>query len=104
MRVLKILFPITVTTIVAIIVPDAVSLVGMLMLAAVFMLQNTLRGSAIMWRVVLSIAAGFTFYFASQVVFAFGLNGYIPVWLAATAPTLIIILVSTSLLIQSDEV
>ncbi len=31
MRVLKILFPITVTTIVAIIVPDAVSLVGMLM-------------------------------------------------------------------------
>ena len=79
-------------------------LVGMLMLAAVFMLQNTLRGSAIMWRVVLSVAAGFTFYFASQVVFAFGMNGYIPVWLAATAPTLIIILVSTSLLIQSDEV
>ena len=31
MRVLKIIFPIAVTTIVAIIVPDAVSLVGMLM-------------------------------------------------------------------------
>lgn len=79
-------------------------LVGMLMLAAVFMLQNTLRGSAIMWRVVISIAVGFTFYFASQVVFAFGLNGYIPIWLAAFAPTIIIILVSTSLLIQADEV
>lgn len=78
-------------------------LVGMLMLAAVFMLQNTLRGSAVMWRVVLSIAAGFGFYFASQVVFAFGLNGYIPTWLAAFAPTIIIILISTSLLIQSDE-
>lgn len=79
-------------------------LVGMLMLAAVFMLQNTLRSSAIMWRVVISIAVGFTFYFASQVVFAFGLNGYIPTWLAAFAPTIIVILVSTSLLIQSDEV
>lgn len=79
-------------------------LIGMLMLAAVFMLQNTLRGSALMWRVVTSIAAGFTFYFASQVVFAFGLNGYIPIWLAAFAPTIIVILVSTSLLLQIDEV
>lgn len=79
-------------------------LIGMLMLAAVFMLQNTLRGSAIMLRVVISIVAGFTFYFASQVVFAFGLNGYIPIWLAVSAPTMIIILISTSLLIQSDEV
>lgn len=78
-------------------------LVGMLMLAAVFMLQNTLRGSMIMLRVIISIVVGFTFYFSSQVVFAFGLNGYIPVWLAAFAPTIIIILVSTSLLIQSDE-
>ena len=79
-------------------------LVGMLMLAAVFMLQNTLRGSAIMWRVVISIVTGFTFYFASQVVYAFGLNGYIPVWLAVAAPTMIIWLISASLLIQSDEV
>ncbi len=78
-------------------------LVGMLMLAAVFMLQNTLRGSAILWRVIISIVVGFSFYFASQVVFAFGLNGYIPIWLAAFAPTIIIILVSTSMLIQSDE-
>lgn len=79
-------------------------LVGMLMLAAVFMLQNTLRGSMLLWRVIISIVVGFTFYFTSQVVFAFGLNGYIPVWLAAFAPTFIVILVSTSLLIQSDEV
>jgi hypothetical protein len=42
-------------------------LIGMLLLAAVFMLQNTLRGSAIMWRVVISIVTGFTFYFSSQV-------------------------------------
>lgn len=79
-------------------------LVGMLMLAAVFMLQNTLRGSAIMWRVVISIVTGFSFYFLSQVVYAFGVNGYIPVWLSVTAPTMIIWLISTSLLIQSDEV
>jgi len=79
-------------------------LVGMLMLAAVFMLQNTLRGSAVMLRVVISIVTGFTFYFLSQVVYAFGVNGYIPVWLSVAAPTLIIWLISTSLLIQSDEV
>ena len=79
-------------------------LVGMLMLAAVFMLQNTLRGSAIMWRVVISIATGFSFYFLSQVVYAFGLNGYIPIWLASFAPTVIILLISSSLLVHADEV
>ncbi|MBP5353258.1 MAG: LptF/LptG family permease [Alphaproteobacteria bacterium] len=79
-------------------------LVGMLMLAAVFMLQNTLRGSAVMVRVIISIVTGFTFYFASQLVFAFGLNGYIPVWLAVSAPAMIILLISSSLLIRADEV
>ncbi|MBP5215742.1 MAG: LptF/LptG family permease [Alphaproteobacteria bacterium] len=79
-------------------------LVGMLMLSAVFMLQNTLRGSAIMVRVVISIVTGFSFYFCSQVVSALGINGYIPIWLAVSAPTLIIILVSVPLLLQSDEV
>lgn len=79
-------------------------LVGMLMLAAVFMLQNTLRGSAILWRVVISIVTGFSFYFLSQVVYAFGLNGYIPIWLAAFAPTIIVLLISTSLLVHSEEV
>ncbi len=79
-------------------------LIGMLMMAAVFMLQNTLRGSAIMWRVVISIAVGFSIYFLSQVVYAFGVNGYIPVWLSVSAPTIIIILVASSLLVRTDEV
>jgi lipopolysaccharide export system permease protein len=79
-------------------------LIGMLMMAAVFMLQNTLRGSAIMWRVVISIGVGFSIYFLSQVVYAFGVNGYIPVWLAVSAPTIIIILVASSLLVRTDEV
>ena len=79
-------------------------LIGMLMMAAVFMLQNTLRGSAIMWRVVISIGVGFSIYFLSQVVYAFGVNGYIPVWLAVSAPTIIIILAASSLLVRTDEV
>ena len=79
-------------------------LIGMLLLAAVFMLQNTLRGSSVMLRVICSIAIGFTFYFSSQVVYAFGLNGYIPVWLSVITPTLVLILVSCSLLLQIDEV
>ncbi len=79
-------------------------LVGMLMLAAIFMLQNTQRGSGIMIRVIMSIVAGFLFYFSSQMVYAFGVNGYIPVWLAVSAPTLIILLIGSSLLIKADEV
>lgn len=79
-------------------------LIGMLMVAAIFMLQNTMRGSAVLLKVVMGIVTGFVVYFSSQVVYAFGVNGYIPVWLAVSAPTLIIILVSSSLLIMSDEV
>lgn len=79
-------------------------LVGMTMLAAVFMLQNTLRGSAVLVRVIISIVTGFVFYFSSQLVFAFGLNGYIPIWLAVSAPAMIILLISTSLLIRMEEV
>lgn len=79
-------------------------LVGMMMIAAIFMLQNTQRGSGILMRVVLSIAVGFIVYFSSQVVYAFGVNGYIPIWLAVSAPTLIILLTSTSMLVSADEV
>lgn len=79
-------------------------LVGMLLIAAVFMLQNTLRGSAIIWRVVISIATGFSIYFLSQVVYAFGVNGYIPILLSVSAPAIIILLMTTSLLIRADEV
>ena len=79
-------------------------LVGMLMIAAIFMLQNTQRGSGILMRVVLSIVVGFVVYFSSQVVYAFGVNGYIPVWLAVSAPTLIILLTGTSMLVSADEV
>lgn len=79
-------------------------LVGMLMIAAVFMLQNTLRGSSLMLRVVTSIAVGFSIYFASQIVYAFGINGYIPIWLSVLAPTAIIWLISSSLLVRLDEV
>lgn len=79
-------------------------LVGMMMIAAIFMLQNTQRGSGILMRVVLSISVGFIVYFSSQVVYAFGVNGYIPIWLAVSAPTLIILLTSTSMLVSADEV
>lgn len=79
-------------------------LIGMLMMAAVFMLQNTLRGSAVMWRVVFSIITGFSFYFLSQVIYAFGLNGYIPIWFAVLAPTMIVIFISSPLLVRADEV
>ncbi|MBR1399720.1 MAG: LptF/LptG family permease [Alphaproteobacteria bacterium] len=79
-------------------------LVGMMMIGAIFMLQNTLRGSKLLLRVVSGIVIGFMVYFSSQVVYTFGVNGYIPVWLAAFTPTAIILLTTTSLLISADEV
>jgi lipopolysaccharide export system permease protein len=79
-------------------------LVGMMMVAAIFMLQNTMRGSHLLFRVVLGVVVGFLVYFSSQVVYAFGVNGYIPVWLAVSAPTLIILLTSSSMLVSADEV
>lgn len=79
-------------------------LVGMMLIAAIFMLQNTMRGSHLLIKVVLGVAIGFLVYFSSQVVYAFGVNGYIPVWLAVSAPTLIILLISSSMLVSSDEV
>ena len=79
-------------------------LVGMMMVAAIFMLQNTMRGSHLLIKVVLGVAIGFLVYFSSQVVYAFGVNGYIPVWLAVSAPTLIILLTSSSMLVSADEV
>lgn len=79
-------------------------LIGMMMIAAIFMLQNTMRGSHLLVKVVLGVAIGFLVYFSSQVVYAFGVNGYIPVWLAVSAPTLIILLTSSSMLVSADEV
>lgn len=79
-------------------------LVGMMMVAAIFMLQNTMRGAHLLLKVVLGVAIGFLVYFSSQVVYAFGVNGYIPVWLAVSAPTLIILLTSSSMLVSADEV
>ena len=79
-------------------------LVGMMMVAAIFMLQNTMRGSHLLLKVVLGVVIGFLVYFSSQVVYAFGVNGYIPVWLAVSAPTLIILLTSSSMLVSADEV
>lgn len=79
-------------------------LVGMMMIAAIFMLQNSMRGSHLLVKVVLGVAIGFLVYFSSQVVYAFGVNGYIPIWLAVSAPTLIIILTSSSMLVSADEV
>lgn len=79
-------------------------LVGMLMISAIFMLQNSLRGSKLLIRVVGAIVIGFLVYFSSQVVYTFGINGYIPIWLASFAPTLIILLTSVSMLVTADEV
>ena len=79
-------------------------LVGMMMVAAIFMLQNTMRGSHLLLKVIFGVSIGFLVYFSSQVVYAFGVNGYIPVWLAVSAPTLIILLTSTSMLVSADEV
>ena len=55
-----------------------------------------------MFMIVGGISTGFIVYFLSQVIYAFGINSYIPMILAVWAPTLIITMISASLLLHIE--
>ena len=56
-----------------------------------------------MFLIVGGIATGFIVYFMSQVIFAFGINGYIPSFFAAWTPALIAMLISVSILLHLED-
>ena len=78
-------------------------LCAMVLVAAVFALRPNNRRGGIMFLIVGGIATGFTVYFLSQLVYAFGINGDIPIWMAVSAPAIITALISISVLLHLED-
>lgn len=78
-------------------------LCAMVLVAAVFALRPNSRRGGVMFLIVGGIATGFIVYFLSQVIYAFGLNGFIPAILAVWTPTLIASLFSVSILLHLED-
>ncbi len=77
-------------------------LCSMVFIAAIFALKTSVRKGGTMIMIVGGIITGFMVYFISQVIYAFGMNGYIPPILSACSPSLIIILISTAILLHLE--
>jgi len=77
-------------------------LAGMVMLAAVFSLRQTRRGKTGAF-LVLGIFTGFIFYFATNLIYALGSSGALPIALAAWAPSLIVVMLGSSMLLHLED-
>ncbi len=79
-----------------------VLLAGMVMLAAVFSLRPPRRGRAGM-IIVIGLIAGFILYFMTNIIYALGANGDLPIVLAAWAPSLIVVMVASAMLLHLED-
>lgn len=77
-------------------------LAGMVLLSAVFSLRQARRGRTGVFFVT-GVVFGFLFYFASNIIYALGASGGLPVALAAWAPSLAVIALATSLLLHLED-
>lgn len=78
-------------------------LCAMVLVAAVFALRPNNRKGGVMFLIVGGVATGFAVYFLSQLIYAFGLNDYIPSVLAVWTPTLIVALITVSVLLHLED-
>lgn len=78
-------------------------LCAMVLVAAVFALRPNSRRGGVMYLIVGGITTGFVVYFMSQLIFAFGVNGDIPGFLAVWTPTLIVTMISVSVLLHLED-
>ena len=78
-------------------------LVAMVLLAAVFALRPNNRRGGVMYLIVSGIISGFSAYFLTQIVYAMGVSGALPVSLAVAAPTFIVGSVGVSLLLHLED-
>ena len=78
-------------------------LVAMVLMAAVFALRPNNRRGGVMFLIVGGIVTGFSAYFLSQVVYAMGNSGNLPVGLAVIAPTVIAGSIAVSLLLHLED-
>ncbi len=77
-------------------------LAGMLLLAAVFSLRQARRGRTGI-LLVMGIATGFLLYFATNLIYALGAAGSLPVALAAWAPSLVVIMFAVAALLHLED-
>lgn len=77
-------------------------LCAMLLIAASFSLRLTRRGG-IGFMLAGGVASGFLLYFSVEVIQPFGLNGTLPVQLAACAPTAVFAMLGISLLFHLED-
>lgn len=78
-------------------------LCAMVLVAAVFALRPNSRRGGVMFLIVGGVSTGFIVYFMSQIIYAFGINGYIPSFFAACTPALIATLISVSILLHLED-
>lgn len=77
-------------------------LAGMLLLSAVFSLRQARRGRTGI-LIVMGIAAGFILYFITNLIYALGAAGSLPVALAAWAPSLVVVLFAVAALLHFED-
>lgn len=77
-------------------------LAGMVLIGALFSLRLPRRGRTGV-LVVLGMITGFTFYFLSNLVYALGASGTLPIWLAAWAPSLLAMMAGGALLLHLED-
>jgi lipopolysaccharide export system permease protein len=78
-------------------------LCAMVLMAAVFSVSPNQRSGGGFRRVVGGVSAGFMLYFFTRLTFALGLSGTLPLWLAASSPTLITVLLGTATLLHMED-
>lgn len=78
-------------------------LMSMILVAAVFALRPNNRRGGVLYLIVGGIVTGFIVYFMSQVIYAFGLNGYIPEIMAVWTPIIITACLSITILLQLED-
>ncbi len=77
-------------------------LVGTVLISAVFSLRSPRRGK-IGVLVVSGVVVGFLLHFCTDIIFAFGASGTIPVILAAWTPAAIVIMIGVALLLHLED-
>ncbi len=78
-------------------------LMAMVLIAGIFSLKASQRQGGVLWMIIFGITTGFTVYFTSQVVAAFGINSYIPVWFAVWTPAIVVASVCILVYLHKEE-
>lgn len=78
-------------------------LMAMVLVAGIFSLKPSQRQGGVLWMIIFGIATGFAVYFSSQIVSAFGINSYIPIWFAVWAPAIVVASISISVYLHKEE-